>query len=395
MKLLQLWVLLSGLFLSLHTTAQNYQPRPIPANYLAGYTVTDEERAAALASLTKPYDLTQALPKGYDTTGKTDYTDYLRKAIEQHEDIIMPNFPIKVSMKSSYGITMKSNTKILFQKNSKLIMEPDSKGEYAMLMLWNRKNITVYFANIEGDRVQHKGKGGERGMGISIAGSDNIRLIKPYITNCWGDGIYLGSYFTKTDTINACTNIYIEKAILDKNRRNGLSIVTAKNLVINGIIIANTYGTDPESGIDIEPGANYHLIEHITINNPISFNNRTVGIAINLTKLRWGNLKRTVGIEINNHIDDYSARGLHATLTDKDKTSTNSKNILSGYIRINNPVFYNQRYGKNLRIYDFQQNNNIKMQINWDARNKAIYQKSLADYNEQPQKPKNVHFSIN
>src|SRR5690606_29270127 len=112
------------------------------------------------------------------------------------------------------------------------------------------------------------------------------------------------------------------------------------------------------------------LIEHITINNPISFNNRTVGIAINLTKLRWGNLKRTVGIEINNHIDDYSARGLHATLTDKDKTSTNSKNILSGYIRINNPVFYNQRYGKNLRIYDFQQNNNIKMQINWDARNK-------------------------
>src|SRR5690606_34185152 len=109
--------------------------------------------------------------------------------------------------------------------------------------LWNRKNITVYFANIEGDRVQHKGKGGERGMGISIAGSDNIRLIKPYITNCWGDGIYLGSYFTKTDTINACTNIYIEKAILDKNRRNGLSIVTAKNLVINGIIIANTYGT--------------------------------------------------------------------------------------------------------------------------------------------------------
>lgn len=395
MKSFQLWVLLSGFFLSLNSAAQNFQARPIPAKYLAGYEITDKERATAYASLTYPYDLTQALPKGYDTTGNTDYTDYLRAAIDQHNDIIMPDFPVKVSMKSSYGITMKNNTKMLFQKNSKLIMEPDSRSDYSILMLWNRKNITVYFANIEGDRVQHKGTGGERGMGISIAGSDNIRLIKPKITNCWGDGIYLGSYFTKTDTINTASNVYIEKAFLDKNRRAGLGVVSAKNLVIEGIFCSNTYGTDPQSGIVIEPGANFHLLENISINDPITFNNRTVGIAINLTKLRWGKLARKVSIEINNPVDDFSARGLHATLTGNDKNSKNSKNILSGYINVINPVFLNQRYGKNLRIYDFQKNNGIQINIKWEAAKTAIYRKSLSDYNEQPQKVKNVRFSVN
>lgn len=394
MQQFKLIILICGFFLSTHGTAQNFDPRPVPAKYLVGYEVTDEERAAAYASLTNPYDLTEALPPGYDTTGNADYTDYLRAAIEKHNDIIMPDFPVKVSMKFSYGITMKSNTKMLFQKNSKLIMEPDTKSDYAILLLWNRKNITVYFANIEGDREQHKGKGGERGMGISVAGSDNIRLIKPKITNCWGDGIYLGSYFTKTDTINAASNVYIEKAFLNKNRRNALSVITVKNLIIDGIICANTYGTDPQSGIDIEPEANFHLMENIIINDPVTYNNKKVGIAINLVKLRWGLLTRNVSITINNSIDDYSARGLHMSLTGKDKKSHLFQNKLIGYININNPIFFNQRFKTNIRIYDFQQNNGVTVNLKWNAANTMNYKKTFGDYMTQPEKAKNIHFSI-
>jgi len=383
-----------GLCSYLNATAQEFKTQPVPEKYLVGYEVTDEERASALTSLVNPYDLTNALPSGYDTTGHTDYTDYLRAAIEKHNDVIMPNFPVKVSMKSGYGITMKSNTKMLFQKNSKLIMEPTALTDYEIILLWNRKNITIYFANIEGDRQQHKGTAGERGMGISITGSDNIRLIKPKVSDCWGDGIYLGTYFTKTDTLFAATNVYIEKAIVNKNRRNGLCIISAKNLTINGIICANTYGTDPQSGIDIEPNTNFQLLENIVINNPITFNNRTMGITINMIKLRWGQLHRKVGITINNMIDDYSARGLHMTLTGDDQKSQQSKNQLTGNININNPIFFNQRYKKNLRIYDFQQRNGIDVHIFWDKKNEEVYKKSLSDYNELPQKAKNIRFDI-
>ena len=393
MKLFKLIILLAGIMANIHSAAQEFQTRPIPAKYLTGYEITEAERTAARTSLVNPYDLTNALPSGYDTTGHTDYTDYLRAAIEKHNDIIMPDFPVKVSMKSSFGITMKSNTKLLFQKNSKLIMEPTTLSDYEIILLWNRKNITIYFANIEGDRQQHKGTAGERGMGISIAGSDNIKLIKPKISDCWGDGIYLGSYSTKTDTINT-SNIYIEKAFLDKNRRNGMSVVTAKNLVINGILCSNTYGTDPQSGIDIEPGVNFHWAENITINEPITFNNKAMGIAINLVKLRWGLLTRNVGITINNPIDDYSARGLHMTLTGDDQKSQQSTNQLTGYININNPIFLNQRYKKNLRIYDFQQSNNITVNLKWNTEHKMSYKKTLADYNEQPEKAKNIRFSV-
>jgi|GEM_PF-496098 len=390
--ILMIWIL--ELCSGPESVAQSFKTLPVPEKYLAGYEVTDQERIAARAALTNPYDLTNALPPGYDTTGNTDYTDYLRAAIEKHTDIIMPDFPVKVSMKSSYGIAMKSNTKMLFQKNSKLVMEPNARSDYAIILLWNRKNITVYFANIEGDRAHHKGKEGERGMGISIAGSDNIKLIKPKISDCWGDGIYLGSYFTKTDTINAASNVYIEKAFLNKNRRAGLGVTSAKNLLVDGIVCSNTYGTDPQSGIVIEPGVNFHLIENIIINDPLTFNNKAIGIAINLIKLRWGLLTRKVGITINNSVDDNSARGLHVSLTGNNQQSRLAKNQLTGYINISNPAFHNQRYKKNLRINDFQQSNGIDVHIFWDKKNNEVYRRSLSDYNEQSQKAKNIRFSI-
>lgn len=278
-------------------------------------------------------DLKVYLPKGYSTKGDEDYTFFLQKGIDNNQLILMPNFPILINY---LGLKLKSNSKILFQLNSKLIVANNDKKFYNCLNMEGANHIEVYFANLEGDRYSHKGKEGEWGIGIYMYNSKYIKFYKPLIQRFWGDGIYIGG-----NKNNISQNIIIESAVVNENRRNGISIISAKNLRISNSLIANTSGTSPEFGIDLEPNNDGDALVNVLIVNNLTYNNSKGGVLLALDNLKGG-AALPVDIKIQKHTDELSHSGLEFAI---DRYYNNSPISLKGKIQISDSYFKHNNSG--------------------------------------------------
>jgi len=277
------------------------------------------------------YDLTNSLPAGYNKDGTVDYTKYIQAGINNNKIVIFPNFPILVNSK---GLSLISDSKVIFRKKSKLILQANALATYQILRIYGVNNVVLYFPVIQGDRKVHTGAVGQWGMGLSICGSTNVLVVNPKISDCWGDGIYIGRL---SSGINR--NVTICNASLDNNRRNGLSIVCADGLTIKKATISNTGGQMPMSGIDIEPNTNDDVIKNVKIDNVITYNNAMHGIVVSLSGL-VGDHPQEVSVDIDNHIDDSSSIGFGMSLTRSDK---NKGLPLSGQLNVINSIWKNDR----------------------------------------------------
>jgi len=270
-------------------------------------------------------DLTVYLPKGYSKNGDTDYTSYIQKGINENSTLMMPDFPVLIN---ENGLALKSDQKILFQQNSKLIMKPNSKDRNGMLNLFNIQNVDIYYANITGDKHKHLSTTGEWGMGIYILSSSKINIIGSYIESSWGDGICIGS----RNNINS-SDITIKNAILKDNRRNGLTIGGVINMLVENAYIANTSGTNPQAGIDIEPDSNSYEVKNVKLNNIETENNGNYGIIISPGNM-VGKKQKAISVAINNFKDNGSKIGFGMAMT-RDKPNTGFPQ-LNGNISVSN-----------------------------------------------------------
>jgi Right handed beta helix region len=316
--------------------------RALPKSYLTGDSPAFRQEAAALMS--KAFDLTTVLPAGYVKDGSVDYTAYLQTGIDKHETILFPDFPVLVNEK---GLQAHSNTNLLFKPNSKLILAPNNKERYEVLRITGVENVNVYFPVIVGDRDKHQGNTGEWGMGIDIRSSQNIKIVHPKISNCWGDGICIGQLKLKDVRSDVKTfptqNIAIYNAELDYNRRNGISVGCVNGLKIIKPVISNSYGTAPMTGIDIEPNSNRDVVDNIEIDDPVTFNNAQHGISVHLSALP-GKQPKEVNFSIKNHIDDGSQIGFYISGYKAKYDNLLQAQPLTGKIEVSNPVWKNNRY---------------------------------------------------
>ena len=85
---------------------------------------------------------------------------------------------------------------------------------------------------------------------IGAYGCADVTIEGLSLVESGGDGIYLGS--GKPDKVPN-RNIVIRNCICDGNRRQGLSVISAENLLVEGCVFRNTHGTAPKDGIDFEP----------------------------------------------------------------------------------------------------------------------------------------------
>lgn len=170
------------------------------------------------------------------------------------------------------SINMKNNVQLSLSDDAVLKASASSKSNSEVINIINVSNVNVIGGKIIGDRMIHIGTTGEWGMGINVEGGSNVSIAGIEITNCWGDGIYLGGDLPAND-------IKINSVISDNNRRQGLSITNAKNVNISNSEFKNTNGTLPMAGIDIEPNPN-QSVDNVVINNIKSINNKGSGIDI-------------------------------------------------------------------------------------------------------------------
>lgn len=280
-------------------------------------------------------DLTLYLPNNYVANGSVDYTSYLQKGIDDNKQVIMPNFPILINYK---GLNINSNQIITFSSKSKLIMKPNDKTNYAILNIENVRNVIIKNAVLEGDLKKHLYNKGEWGMGISILNSDNVKIYNSNIKETWGDGIYLGESKKKKQFQNTNTNIEIIGGNISNCNRNGISIITGKNITIKDIYIADMQSKLPKTGIDIEPNSKTNVVQNITLKN-ITLNNNLNGISVLLANLLNEDIKVSIGnILIDSLKDEYSR--YYGVLISNEKPNMNLLKEFQGYIKIINPTFY-------------------------------------------------------
>lgn len=308
-------------------------------------------KLAATGIISTSYYLVKSLPSGYVKDGSRDYTSYVQAAVNKYSNIVFPGFPILVNDK---GINIPSNKTITFQAGSEIRLKPTSLGNYSILRLANVSNVTLYNPIIKGDRFTHKGTSGEWGMGIGIYGSSNIKIYNAKVTNCWGDGIYLGQ---SNSTIN-CKNIVIKDSYLKSNRRDGITIIGVDGLLLDNLYSGYNNGTSPYCGINFEPNNSYSQLKNIKINNPITEQNRN-GIQIGTQHL-VKNSNKYVDITIVNHKDIRSPR---FPMKIAGNVSSSYSGKLYGTINIINPLYSKTAYETNTYIWLSSNQSNFKTTV--------------------------------
>ena len=128
---------------------------------------------------------------------------------------------------------------------------------------------------------------------LNIMSSRNVTVENMRFIASGGDGIYLGV------KVRGCANtdVVIRNCVCDDNHRQGISVISAENLLIENVVMKNTSGTAPESGIDFEPNAPDEKLVNCVMRNCISKNNKGAGCDIYLAQLDASSEPVTITLE--------------------------------------------------------------------------------------------------
>ncbi len=140
---------------------------------------------------------------------------------------------------------------------AKLGAYPSSYGCLLRLDLVNDVTISGYGATMSmlngTDPAYASGEGRHT---LGICGSNRITVEGLTFTKAGGDGVYVAGGWAGDQTFSK--DVVIRDCVMDDNRRQGVSVISAENLLIERCRLLNTgatSGTDPMSGIDFEPNA--------------------------------------------------------------------------------------------------------------------------------------------
>ncbi|WP_262148530.1 right-handed parallel beta-helix repeat-containing protein [Chryseobacterium foetidum] len=312
-------ILVGGLFfLSLNIKAQEFTVTNVPVSLVVQYLKTSDPNISKIKNL---------FPADKKFRNSKDHTAVVQKIIDANKVIVLPDFKIFINSK---GLKIGSDKKIIFRKNSAIQSVGFANGRFSdVVKIYNAENVEIVNAVIVGNRYSKtKSQTGQWSAGISVLNSKNIKVTNAKISNTFGDGIFIGS-----EDGGFSENVVVESGWINKARRNGISVTSAKNVVLKNILISNTYGHDPQCGVDIEPSWEKDVLNNISLKNIYTFHNQVAGIAINLNEFNRQKASdiKTVDIVIENHTDEGSRHGF--------LTSLNTDNLphdAQGLIKIKN-----------------------------------------------------------
>jgi hypothetical protein len=127
---------------------------------------------------------------------------------------------------------------------------------------------------------------GEWRSGLALRGVKNFVLAGLEIVETGGDGIYLDSSagLVKGESWPPlrynCESVVIRDVKCLRNYRQGMSIIGAINLTVSGSVFADTAGTPPAAGVDLEPDSVEQQLQGIRFDNCSFVNNSGVGVDI-------------------------------------------------------------------------------------------------------------------
>jgi len=223
----------------------------------------------------------------------------------------------------SKTVFLRSNKEIVFEEGSVVQAKPgtfldNQKPMFRALSLDNLKLIGKGEGDNRATLKMNKEEYTTREFGhiLGIDGVKNFEIRGFRLTGAGGDGIHVAgaAYKTAKPGVRSYSeNGIIEDIFADNNRRQGISIDSAKDLIVRNSIFSNTSGTAPSAGIDLEPTWDFERLENVTIENVTVKDNDGNGV-----QLALGNLddqSAPVSIDINNvTVDGNNRSGITVVL---------------------------------------------------------------------------------
>ena len=279
----------------------------------------------------------------------------------QNRVTLSRDYTISIIDESGYGLDVKSNTDV--RLNCRIGIMPNDFKHYYIMQIKNRSNIKISGGEIIGDVGYHKyvrDSSSEWGMGCYVYNSSDVTLSDIIVSRCTGDGFYIGGgiesdldFYSK-----ASRNIRLEGVISDCNRRQGLSITHAQNVIIRNCVFSNTgriERTAPASGIDIEPNKN-QSVRGVSIINCKFENNENYSLVSGATyRVKPGKADtydiRLINCEVDGTV--YICNG--GTIVDScdiHYLKLRDTDMPNGIIKINNSLISQGLYIGNAKIKD-------------------------------------------
>ncbi len=118
-------------------------------------------------------------------------------------------------------------------------------------------------------------------MTLDFMGCRRVRVEGVRLESSGGDGIYLGA----TAKLGYCADVVIRDVVCDDHHRQGISVISAVNLLIENCVLSNTGGTPPQAGIDFEPNHAREKLVNCVMRRCVMAGNRGAGVLVYLKNL--------------------------------------------------------------------------------------------------------------
>jgi hypothetical protein len=178
---------------------------------------------------------------------------------------------------SNFGINVPSNITIWFDQGAQFkALANGSSNNASILRLLNTNNVNITgYPRLIGEWTGSS-PNYETHMGIYMQSTSNTYIENANVSDCNGDGIYVGDATGTGQTY--CLNTTLKNVICNHNSRNGISVISADTLTITSPTLTNNNGTLPMCGIDFEPNLSTERLANIVMTDPYIQNNSQEGI---------------------------------------------------------------------------------------------------------------------
>ena len=185
-------------------------------------------------------------------------------------------------------LQLPSNQEIVFEPGVVLLAK---RGEYqgkgdSVLTALNCSNLVVrgYGACVRMHKRDYQSAPyakAEWRMGIALRGCRHVVIEGLRVESTGGDGFYVDG----GGELDWSEDITLRNCTAEDNHRQGLSVISAVNLLVENCRFSNTWGTAPEAGIDLEPDTEKQRLVNCVIRDSVFENNNGHQILVYLKPL--------------------------------------------------------------------------------------------------------------
>jgi len=268
-------------------------------------------------------------------------TSALQKAMESNYDTLVIDRQSADWLIGPLRFYNIKNKVVIFEKGVRLQAKqgyfPQKKD--GLLSFWYSSNIQFIGNGATLQMNKEEYVDGEWRHGISLRSCTDIHIKDLIICDTGGDGIFLDGK-TKDEYSE---NIFIKNVVLKNNRRQGMTIVSAKNVKVIGCIFEDTEGTLPGAGVDLEPDHKENRIQNINFEECVFKNNDHAGIVLALHNLDI--TSSPISVRFSECLLENNHNKSNKYIASEITFAANSASPVQGEVIIENCIIQNSKWG--------------------------------------------------